>query len=105
MTWTRRRARCKLGDALERQDVIDVAQQLFAKLPEASGLRISRMEYQVAGGVTVVTDQGRRVRFGDGAGAGPEDAGGERAGHGTRGAQQGWRVIDARAPERLAVSK
>jgi cell division septal protein FtsQ len=95
----------KLGDPLERQDVIDVAQQLFAKLPQASGLRISRMEYQVAGGVTVVTDQGRRVRFGDGQALDLKVREASALVKDLAGRNEGWRVIDAQAPERLAVSK
>ncbi|MDQ2808111.1 MAG: FtsQ-type POTRA domain-containing protein, partial [Chloroflexota bacterium] len=92
-----------LGDKLERQDVVDVAQGLFMRLPDATGLHIRQMEYQVAGGVTVVTDTGRRVRVGDGAdldtkirvtAALVKDL----AEHG-----QPWHTLDIRSPERVSV--
>jgi cell division septal protein FtsQ len=94
-----------LGDKLERQDVIDVAQRLFMKLSGESGLHISQMEYQVAGGVTVVTDTGQRVRFGDGANLDLKMREVAALVAQLSGDKQAWRVIDARAPERLAVSK
>src|SRR5689334_17569560 len=87
------------GEKLERQDVVDVAQQLYMKLPGTSGLQISQMEYQVAGGVTIVTDTGRRVRFGDGAqldvkirvvAALVKDLAAQK---------QDWHLIDARSPD------
>jgi cell division septal protein FtsQ len=94
-----------LGDKLERQDVIDVAQRLFMKLPDASGLHISQMEYQVAGGVTVVTDTGQRVRFGDGVNLDLKIREVAALVAQLSADKQAWRVIDARAPERLAVTK
>jgi|GEM_PF-1416280 len=93
----------RLGDKLERQDVVDVAQGLFMRLPDATGLHIRQMEYQVAGGVTVVTDSGRRVRVGDGTdldtkirvtAALVKDL----ADHG-----QPWHTLDVRSPERVSV--
>jgi cell division septal protein FtsQ len=94
-----------LGDKLERQDVIDVAQRLFMKLPDASGLHISQMEYQVDGGVTVVTDTGGRVRFGDGTNLDLKIREVAALVAQLNAAKQAWHVIDARAPERLAVTK
>ena len=93
------------GDKLERQDVIDVAQQLFMKLPDASGLRISQMDYQVAGGVTVVTDTGRRLRFGDGTDLDLKIRVASALVKDLTARNQPWHLLDARAPERVSIAK
>ncbi len=93
-----------LGDHLERQDVITVAQQLYMKLPGPSGLHISQMEYQVAGGVTVVTDTGRRVRFGDGTALDTKIRVVTALVQDMAAQHRDWHLIDVRAPDRVAVT-
>jgi len=93
----------RLGDPLERQDVIDVAQQLYMRLPSATGLHINRMEYQVAGGVTVVTDDGRRVRFGDGELLDSKIRVTTALVKNMADTNAPWHTLDVRAPDRVAV--
>jgi cell division septal protein FtsQ len=93
------------GDKLERQDVIDVAQQLYMKLPGASGLHISQMEYAVAGGVTVVTDTGRRVQFGDGAQLDLKIRVVTALINDLTAQKQDWHLIDVRSPDRVSLVK
>jgi cell division septal protein FtsQ len=92
-----------MGDKLERQDVIDVAQSLFMKLPAATGLHIRQMEYQVAGGVTVVTDSGQRVRFGDGTDLDTKIRVTAALLKDLTDRKQPWRTLDIRSPERVSV--
>ncbi|HUS16440.1 MAG TPA: FtsQ-type POTRA domain-containing protein [Chloroflexia bacterium] len=94
-----------LGDKLERQDVIDVAQGLFMRLPAATAVHINRMEYQVAGGVTVVTDTGQRLRFGDGSQLDLKIRVAATLLRDLRDKQQPWRTLDLRSPERVSVIK
>ncbi|HMA35694.1 MAG TPA: cell division protein FtsQ/DivIB, partial [Chloroflexia bacterium] len=92
-----------LGAPLERQDVIDVAQRLYMRLPGASGLRISQMDYQVAGGVTVVTDTGGRVRFGDGADLETKIRVTAALVKQLADEHTSWHLLDVRAPDRVSV--
>jgi cell division septal protein FtsQ len=93
------------GDKLERQDVIDAAQGLYMRLPAATALHINRMEYRVAGGVTVVTDTGQRLRFGDGTQLDLKIRVAAALLRDLRDKQQPWRTLDVRSPERVSVIK
>lgn len=54
-----------LGDHVDG-DAVQLATELTARLPAATGQHVSRFEYSSGGGLDVVTDRGLRVRFGDG---------------------------------------
>lgn len=53
------------GERVDRA-AVQLALVLGRQLPEATGQRVSRLEYSAAGGLDVVTDRGIRVRLGDG---------------------------------------